>query len=118
MVLVVRLWQQQERQNYCFRGGINTVKYFIPPKLNRGFNVGPFSAVDALLLLLLGFITLYFSLKLKTYDFVYIFTAILISRVKIENRTIGSKALVRIQYIKNKKEYELRTCFDEKNKND
>lgn len=94
------------------------MKYFIPPKLNRGFNVGPFSAVDALLLLLLGFICLYFTLKLQTYIFVYPFTAILVSRIKVENRTIGSKALVRLKYIKNKTEYELRTCFNEKNKND
>ncbi|MEG1448839.1 MAG: hypothetical protein RSC41_05860 [Oscillospiraceae bacterium] len=91
------------------------MKYFIPPKLNRGFNIGPYSIMDAILLVLTGLTLVYLSLKFRTKIFFMPYAIMLVTRFKIQNRTIGSQALKRGRYIKNRTEYELRTCFNEEN---
>lgn len=94
------------------------MKYFVPPKLNRGFNIGPYGIIDAIILLMVGLVFFYLTLELRTKVFFMPYAIMLVARFKIENKTIGSKALQRVRYIQNRAEYELRTCFYEENKND
>lgn len=95
------------------------MKFFIPPKLNRGFNIGPYNMIDAFLLIPLTMLSVYFSLKFETAIPLFPLAVLIVIRVKTDDgRTVGKKAWQRIKFIVNLSEYELRGCFDENSQND
>lgn len=95
------------------------MKYFIPIKLNRTFTIGPYSVIDAILILIGGFVAFRFSVIHQTSTLLYPMAAFVLLRLRIEDKTILSRMILRLKFLLQKTQYELKESFtSEKNKNE